>query len=175
MVEYTIKQGIDRLSWRQAAADLGVSPTTLVHHFGTKEQMVQTVLARLRERTFTDVEQRVGHRADLASAARASWERAADPERWPETRLLFDVYAHALQEPHIYAEFLEHVIADWKADLVLAQDGVPVHIAEREATLVIATIRGLLLDLLATGDRERVAAAAEGFLAGLERASASGT
>jgi hypothetical protein len=41
--------------------------------------------------------------------------------------------------------------------------------ATRTATLVIATIRGLLLDLLATGDRERVEDAAEAFLATLDR------
>ena len=40
--------------------------------------------------------------------------------------------------------------------------------ATRTATLVIATIRGLLLDLLATGDRDRVQDAAESFLASLE-------
>jgi hypothetical protein len=40
--------------------------------------------------------------------------------------------------------------------------------ATRTATLVIATIRGLLLDLLATGDRDRVQDAAESFLATLE-------
>jgi hypothetical protein len=39
--------------------------------------------------------------------------------------------------------------------------------AARRATLVIATIRGLLLDLLATGDRDRVQDAAEAFLATL--------
>lgn len=41
--------------------------------------------------------------------------------------------------------------------------------AIRKATLAIATIRGLLLDLLATGDRNRVQDAAEGFLSALER------
>jgi hypothetical protein len=40
--------------------------------------------------------------------------------------------------------------------------------ATRTATLVIATLRGLLLDLLATGDRIRVQDAAESFLATLE-------
>ena len=41
--------------------------------------------------------------------------------------------------------------------------------ATRTATLVIATIRGLLLDLLATGDQVRVQDAAESFLASLEQ------
>jgi hypothetical protein len=40
-------------------------------------------------------------------------------------------------------------------------------VAARNATLVIATIRGLLLDLLATGERDRVNDAAESFLATL--------
>jgi len=40
--------------------------------------------------------------------------------------------------------------------------------ATRTATMVIATIRGLLLDLLATGDRDRVQDAADSFLATLE-------
>ena len=41
--------------------------------------------------------------------------------------------------------------------------------ATRTATLVIATIRGLLLDLLATGERSRVEEAAQSFLASLEK------
>ena len=40
--------------------------------------------------------------------------------------------------------------------------------ATRRATLVIATIRGLSLDLLATGDRVRVQGTAEDFLASLD-------
>jgi len=47
--------------------------------------------------------------------------------------------------------------------------------ATRTATLVIATIRGLLLDLLATGDRARVQDAAETFLASLGHNASSGT
>ena len=37
--------------------------------------------------------------------------------------------------------------------------------AELGATLAIATIRGLTLDLLTTGDRDRVGAAADAFIA----------
>jgi hypothetical protein len=40
------------------------------------------------------------------------------------------------------------------------------------ATLVIATIRGLLLDLLATGEQDRVQDAAEAFLASLYESAA---
>jgi hypothetical protein len=57
---------------------------------------------------------------------------------------------------------VEHVVTDWMNALIEAQSpDVDPATATRTATLVIATIRGLLLDLLATGDRERVQDAAE--------------
>jgi hypothetical protein len=61
-------------------------------------------------------------------------------------------------------------VADWMSTLCNAKgpDTDPAT-ATRTATLVIATIRGLLLDLLATGDRDRVQDAAESFLATLEQ------
>ncbi|WSI73863.1 hypothetical protein OG599_29335 [Streptomyces sp. NBC_01335] len=60
-------------------------------------------------------------------------------------------------------------MADWMNALRDAQgpDTDPA-VATRTATLVIATVRGLLLDLLATGDRDRVEDAAESFLAALD-------
>ncbi|WP_232074501.1 hypothetical protein [Phytohabitans suffuscus] len=146
-----------------------MSTTTLVHHFGTKEQMLEVILGRLRERTFAATSEAVGDQPDLAAAARAVWTRTSDPRQWAEFRLFFAVYGRALQAPRQFAEFLERVVADWMRSLVEAQgpDTDPA-VATRTATLVIATIRGLLLDLLTTGDRDRVQDAAETFLATLE-------
>jgi predicted RNA-binding Zn ribbon-like protein len=100
---------------------------------------------------------------------RAVWERASEPARGAEFRLFFAVYGRALQAPEQFADFLAHVVADWMESLRAAQgpDADPAA-ATRTATLVVATIRGLLLDLLTTGDRERVREAAESFLASLE-------
>jgi AcrR family transcriptional regulator len=141
----------------------------LVHHFGTKEQMLEAILGRLRERVFVTTRGPAGEQPDLASEARAVWDRAFDPQHEAEFRLFFAVYGRALQAPQQFAAFLEHVVADWMSALVDAQgpDADPAT-ATRTATLVIATIRGLLLDLLATGDRDRVRDAAETFLATLQ-------
>lgn len=91
----------------------------------------------------------LGEQPDLVTAARA-WTRTSDPQRWPVFRLFFAVYRRALQAP---------------------QQGPHIDQASAmpRATLVVATIRGLLLDLLATGDRDRVQDAAESFLATLEQ------
>jgi AcrR family transcriptional regulator len=166
VVDYTVEHGFSDLSWRPVACALGVSTTTLVHHFGTKEEMLVTILGRLRERIVGDI---AGKQPDLATAARAAWMRTSDPQREAEFRLFFAVYGRALQAPQVFAGFLERVVADWMGALCDAQgpDTDPAT-AKRTATVVIATIRGLLLDLLATGDRDRVQDAAANFLANLE-------
>jgi AcrR family transcriptional regulator len=167
VVDYTVEHGFSELSWRPAAAALGVSPTTLVHHFGTKEQMLVAILGRLRER-IAAASARAGEQPDLATAARAAWTRTSNPQQEAEFRLFFAVYGRALQAPQQFEGFLERVIADWMSALVDAQGaGTDRAAATRTATLVIATIRGLLLDLLATGDRNRVQDAAETFFASL--------
>jgi hypothetical protein len=104
----------------------------------------------------------------VAHAARA---RTSDPERGAEFRLFFAVYGRALQAPRQFAGFLDRVVADWMGLLVEAQgpEADPAA-ATRTATLVIATIRGLLLDLLATGDVAGVNAAMEHHLALVEAA-----
>jgi AcrR family transcriptional regulator len=169
VVDYTVEHGFSDLSWRPLAATLGVSPPTLVHRFGTKEQMLVAILGRLRERMFAATSDSLGERPDLATAARAAWTRTSDPRQGAEFRLFFAVYGRALQAPEQFAGFLDRVVADWMNALRDAQgpDTDP-ETATRTATLVIATIRGLLLDLLATGDRDRVQDAAESFLTSLE-------
>jgi AcrR family transcriptional regulator len=169
VVDYTIEPGFSALSWRPLACTLGVSATTLVHHFGSKEQMLEAIQGRLRERMFAATADLTGEHPDLATAARAVWARASAPQNAAEFRMFFAVYGQALQAPEQFAAFLERVVADWMTALVDAQGpGTDPAAAARTATLVIATIRGLLLDLLATGDRARVQDAAMSFLATLE-------
>jgi AcrR family transcriptional regulator len=169
VVDYTVEHGFSDLSWRPVAAALGVSTTTLVHRFGAKEQMLEAILGRLRERMLAATREALGEQPDLAASARTAWARTSDPRRAAEFRLFFAVYGRALEAPQQFVDFLQHVVADWMGALRDAQgpDTDPAT-ATRTATLVIATIRGLLLDLLATGDRDRVQEAAESFLATLE-------
>ncbi|WNI14136.1 TetR/AcrR family transcriptional regulator [Actinacidiphila sp. ITFR-21] len=169
VVDYTVEHGFSEVSWRPVATALGVSTTTLVHRFGTKEQMLAAILGRLRERIVAATGETLGEQPGLAAAARAAWTRTSDPRRWAEFRLFFAVYGRALQAPEQFAGFLERVVADWMGNLLEAQGpDTDRATATRGATLVVATIRGLLLDLLATGDRDRVQDAAENFLAMLE-------
>lgn len=168
-VDHAIANGLAGVSLRTMAKALGVSPTTLVHHFGTKEQLLEAILAGLRTRMLTANAAAVGDDPTVASIARAVWARSSSARRDGEFRLFFAAYGHALQDPGSFSGFLEHVVSDWRAALARAAGG-----GEPTATLVVATLRGLLLDLLATGERRRVDAAAEAFLSSLEKERAAG-
>jgi hypothetical protein len=70
---------------------------------------------------------------------------SSDPKHLDFFRSFFEAYALALRHPERFSEFLVSVVADW----VGSDD--PAH-----ATLELAVLRGLLLDLLTTGERKRV-------------------
>lgn len=158
VVDYAIAHGISDLSLRPLAAAVGVTPTTLAHHFGGKEALLGAVLNRVRERIVAAVE---------PAGLDGTWRWIADERHLPLFRLFFEIYGRALQEPERFAPFLERVVDEWLGVLGagLEADGVPAADARRRATLGIAVARGLLLDLLTTGDRARVEDALGAYVA----------
>jgi AcrR family transcriptional regulator len=157
-VDYVIEHGLAGLSLRPLAAALGTDAPVLLHHFGSKDRLLVAVLNGVRDR-LRAVDAVVAE-DDPVGRVRAVWAWAADPAHDRLYRLFFEAYAVALRRPDRYRDFLDHVVADWLAQLTPA-------VSERQATLVIATLRGLLLDLLATGDRTRVEGALQEYAATL--------
>src|SRR5262249_43439848 len=108
--------------------------------------------------------------------ARQSWQRLSDPKLWPQERLFFELCAYALRGRPGTEGFLDVIVESWVAPLADALAPAGPHQrpgprpAPADARLGVAVVRGLLLDLLATGDRAGVAEAYERFLA---RASAT--
>jgi len=154
-VDYVMAHGISDLSLRPLAAALGTQAPVLLHHFGTKEHLLAEILGRVRDRL-----RALGRNAEAGqhrSGLGTVWRWLSDPEQAPLMRLFFEAYGLALQHPDRYPEFLEHSIHDWLDEPLAAIDDI-------SATLAIATVTGLLLDLLTTGDRVRIDDAMERFL-----------
>jgi hypothetical protein len=92
---------------------------------------------------------------DLLTVASDLWGWLAAEERRGLLILWVEGYARSLVDPDgPWAGFAAATVTDWLE--VLAEAGSP-DAAER--TLVLAVLRGALLDLLATGEAERVTAA----------------
>jgi AcrR family transcriptional regulator len=159
-VDYVIDNGISDLSLRPLARALGTQAPVLLHHFGTKEQLIEELLGEVRHRL-----RMLGRHAESAtprSGLGTVWAWASDPEQAGLMRLFFETYGLALRHPERYSTFLGHAVRDWLDEPLAAVD-------EISATLAIATVTGLLLDLLTTGERVRVEEAMERFLVLLRR------
>jgi hypothetical protein len=85
---------------------------------------------------------------------------------WPLERSFFELYGRALHGSAEAVPFLEGIVENWlgPATEMAIASGMPADEARAAARLGLAVVRGLLLDLLATGDREGVDQAYELFL-----------
>jgi AcrR family transcriptional regulator len=169
-VDYAAEHGLADLSLRALAAALGTSHRMLIFHFGSKQGLLVEVVRAVEAQQRALLEQlRADPELDLLDQLRAFWQHLTSPALWPYERLFFEVYAQGLQGKQPATRLLEDAIDPWltpAADLLAAQ-GVPVQEAQAEARLAIAVTRGLLLDLLATGDLAAVDAAMDRFTAQL--------
>lgn len=166
-VEHVGEQGIADLSLRAMAAALSTSHRMLIHHFGSKEglwvEIVRAVEARQREALAVVL---AGSADRPREAMRAWWRHISDPSLWPNERLFFELYGQALHGRRHATDLLDGVVEAWlePAAGMLTAAGVPAATARAHARLGIAVTRGLLLDLLATGDVAGVDAAMEAFI-----------
>jgi AcrR family transcriptional regulator len=158
---YVLDRGMTGLSLRPLAAAVGSSPRVLLFLFGSKDELVRALLARARADEL-ELLDRVRDASDLRATTKAVWRWLAADEHRPLLRLWAEGYAQSLVEPDgPWAGFARATVEDWLALLASAQPP-PVRdtkagVAER--TLALAVLRGALLDLLATDDTERTAAA----------------
>jgi AcrR family transcriptional regulator len=157
--------GFSRLSLREIASGTGTSHRMLIYHFGSREGLLAEVVGRI------EAEQRVALASlatltdDPIEVGRQFWRRVADPALAPAARLFFEIYSHALFGQSWTESFRASVIAAWTGPIeeMFIQRGFSATDARRRARLGVAATRGLLLDLLITGDREVLDAAAELF------------
>jgi AcrR family transcriptional regulator len=161
-VEQAMRRGIADLSLRELAAAIGTSHRMLLYHFGSREGLLVAVARAVEE----------AERARFLSwgmtpgDARRIWARLSDPALWPAERLFFELYVQALLGHLGDKQFLDSAVEGWLAPVAaaLVEAGANEATARADARLSMAVTRGLLLDLLATGDRDGVTEAFDRFL-----------
>jgi AcrR family transcriptional regulator len=159
-VDYVCAHGLSDLSLRPLAQAIDTSPSLLLYHFGSKEALLAAVLKAGRARQHAMMRQMETEGLSERRAARRLWKVWSSPAWQPLTRVFFEVFALALRAPKRFPGFLDEAVSDW---LHALDEGRGTAASRARATLMIATFRGLLLDLMATGDRARVDKAAEMF------------
>ncbi|HEY4851416.1 MAG TPA: TetR family transcriptional regulator [Streptosporangiaceae bacterium] len=162
-VDHFARHGVGDTSLRGLAEQIGTSHRMLIYHFGSREGLLAAVV------DYVETAARATLAVQLAAA-----DPAADPveqgmrfwEAITEQALIygplfFELTSHAMQgRPH--ADLLrDRLVTPWveAAAGAWVALGVPPKEARMRARLDLAVTRGLLHDLLLTGDRKAVDAA----------------
>jgi AcrR family transcriptional regulator len=164
VIDDLMREGLGDRSLRDIAAAVGTSHRMLIHHFGSRYGLMTAVVEAIEEDQKRFLESIDG---ELGDVLRAMWERVSDPALWPAERLFFECYARALHGEEPFARMLPGAIVDWleRTGARGRPPDVPPDVARAGARLGLAVFRGLLLDLVGTGDREGVDAAFEAYAA----------
>jgi AcrR family transcriptional regulator len=167
-LDYLTDRGMGDISLRELATALGTSHRMLIYHFGSKEGLfVEVVRASERREQRALAEVVASSDGTLEDVTRQFWQRLRSPELAAHERLFFELYGQALQGREYAQSVLDGVVDDWvgPAAAALIARGLTPADARAEARLGLAVVRGLLLDVLATGDIAGVDAAFERYLA----------
>jgi AcrR family transcriptional regulator len=167
-VAHAAERGVGDLSLRGLAEALGTSHRMLIYHFGSREGLLVEIVREVEARQRAAF---AGMSADDlpadAEGVRRAWRHFADEALRPWERLFFELYGQALQGRPGTTGLLDGIVESWVTPIsaALRERGLTAERAAAQARLAVAVIRGLLLDLLATGDRAGVDAALECYLA----------
>jgi AcrR family transcriptional regulator len=163
-LDYFMKHGVAGLSLRPLAEDIGTSARMVVYHFGSKDDLITTVMDEVRTRiqkSFSKVMMDT-QKKSAAHIMRAFWTWMIHPSNVQYLRLLFEVQVLAIQNPERYARYMERTSSSW---LDIIESCLPPSKERRVvATLCTAVTDGLLLEYLSTGDKRRTTKALEAFI-----------
>ena len=142
----------------------GTSARMLLYHFGSRDALLRAVLGHARQRQVALFGDLLRARPDepYPATLERAWTAMTGPDGQPYLRMFGQLRESAEQQ--LWPDFRRIATTDWLGPL---EDGLRSLGRPDLATLVLAVIRGLLLDLDATADTGRVDRAFRDFLGAL--------
>lgn len=175
IVGYLAEHGLAQATLRPMAATLDVSINRLVHHFGSKEELLTAALVRAMDRQIAVQKSWLDRNPNLTLVEmyRKWWKwMNSSPANLALVRLNYEAAALNPEVSGLDGDVRADQIGVWRheAEDRLASVGLPPAVAAVEASLAKATFTGLVMDLFASGDRKRLTSLFNEFAARLERA-----
>lgn len=169
IVVYLAENGLAQATLRPMAAALDVSINRLVHHFGSKEELLTSALDRSLQQQLAvqDAWLARNPRISQAELYRKWWRwMNSAPANLSLVRLNYEAATLETKVTGLAGEVRADQIGVWRLDTEqrLELEGMPHDRAVDEASLIKATFTGLVMDLFATGDRKRLTKAMNDFL-----------
>lgn len=169
IVIYLAQHGLAQATLRPMAAALDVSINRLVHHFGSKDELITTALARAIEQQIAVQEKWLRRQPNMSQTElyRKWWRWLnSSRENLALVRLNYEAAALDTSVTGLAGEVRADQIGVWRHDVErrLVAEGLSAEHALLEASLTKATFSGLIVDLFATGDRRRLTSACDEWL-----------
>jgi len=164
-VDYVLVHGVGDLSLRPLAAAIGTKARLLIYHFGSRDELISATLAVALRRVQQAFLEMLSE-STLEGSLLGFWRWATDEPNVAYLRLFLEIHALALHDQETYGSYLRDSILSWRTLIAdrLVRRGLSRRGREDLATAIIGAVDGLLLDFLATGDRERTTRALQMFL-----------
>lgn len=160
-----LDRGLAGASLGRLGAAASTSARMLVHHFGSRQALLQLALARARERQLELARRELPADERFVTRLRQAWTWFGGAE----ARGYFALFGEVAATGRLNGSpsgLGDGLITDW-IDLFGAgfeASGMSRRQARVAATELSAVVRGLIIDLEATGDERRIAAAYRGYV-----------
>lgn len=166
VVAYLAEHGLGDVSLRPMAAALNTSPNRLVHHFGSKQELLAAALERaIRiQEALRDEWLRRQPTMTQSNQLRRWWRWLNEsPANLALTRLGLEAATLEATHTGLSGEVRAEQIGVWREHIEqrLLLEGVPKADVVLEASVLKALFTGLIVDLISTGDRARLTKALE--------------
>ncbi|CCQ14064.1 putative TetR family transcriptional regulator [Rhodococcus sp. AW25M09] len=176
VVEYIGTHGLDDLTLRPLAAELGTSSRMLIYYFDSRENLIVQALISQRP-AFGEMFGDVADSEHLERRLVELWNSMTGGSDTTSSRILMQVIGIASIKSGVLADFARdnvRALTDALAD-AMSRCGMDSATASVHATALGAGFRGLLLDRFTTADSERTDdAAVMLFRAAAQRCSTGG-
>lgn len=153
-VAYLSREGIEDFSLANLATALGTSSRMLIYHFGSRDELLARVQREMRSKVTSELRSR---RFDkLSEAMRATWNYYVP--RLPHMELFYHLTSRAFEDPDQFEVFTDTAVSNWEVFFaeVAEREGYRGKDAHAAGSLSLAGFRGLIHDLLLTGDLKRL-------------------
>lgn len=170
VIEYLARHGLSNLSLRKLAAALGTSTTVITYQFGSKTDLVRAALGRARQANIAFLDEYRAKHPDgtTGTGLIALWDWwGKKPTNLAFSRI--DMEAMMI-DGTVTADTRDDLLRFWLAYFTawLQADGHSRATAEIRASLTLAVLSGLTIDLLSTGDAGRISSALTSFAASID-------
>jgi AcrR family transcriptional regulator len=169
-IEHVAAHGMSDLSLRELATAVGTSHRMLLYHFGSREGLVAAIVESIEATQRVALDELASGATSPRDLVERQWTQLSDPALRPFIALFFEVLALAVHDRPGTEGFLGRLTDPWLDLAERIAAGLGTSTSRDELRLGVAVVRGLLIEVLASGEVEPATASLHRFLEMWEQA-----